>query len=172
MFGADAQQLCRSCKQLQAVSEFNFRRRASNQRYVYCRTCQRAWNRAHYQKNRATYIANAKRHNREYNAANLKRIADYLFEHPCVDCAERDIVVLHFDHRDRGSKRMAIGDLLRYSSWSAIEAEIAKCDVRCANDHARRTAKQFGWRKLALLEQGRQGSNLQTSRFGDERSAN
>ena len=70
---------------------------------------------------------------------------------------------------------MAVSSLLRYASWSALELEIAKCDVRCANDHRRRTAAQFGWRKVALMElirQGRQGSNLQTFRFGDGRSAN
>jgi hypothetical protein len=29
--------------------------------------------------------------------------------------------------------------------WRVIEAEIAKCDVRCANFHRRRSAHSKGW---------------------------
>jgi hypothetical protein len=35
--------------------------------------------------------------------------------------------------------------------WRTIEAEIAKCVVRCANDHRRRTARQFGWYRLLAM---------------------
>ena len=35
---------------------------------------------------------------------------------------------------------------MRYS-WNAILVEIAKCDIRCANCHRRRTASQYGWDK-------------------------
>jgi hypothetical protein len=34
-------------------------------------------------------------------------------------------------------------------SWSTVLTEIAKCDVVCANCHRKRTARQFGWHKLA-----------------------
>jgi hypothetical protein len=58
--------------------------------------------------------------------------------------------VLEFDHHDRATKREDVSRLMAYSSWRRIEAEIAKCDVRCANCHRRRTAHQLGWRKAAL----------------------
>src|SRR5262249_53749567 len=35
-------------------------------------------------------------------------------------------------------------------SWVAVQAEIAKCVVRCANCHHRRTAQQFQWAKLTF----------------------
>ena len=31
-----------------------------------------------------------------------------------------------------------------------VEAEIAKCELRCANCHRRRTAQQFDWPKRRL----------------------
>jgi hypothetical protein len=68
---------------------------------------------------------------------------EYLLSHPCVDCGESDPLVLEFDHRS--GKRAAISDLMRnHASWQVISAEIAKCDVRCANCHKRRTAQIFG----------------------------
>jgi hypothetical protein len=136
------------------------------------------WNRAHYERNRSTYIANAHRNSAVYHADNVRHVIDYLLRHPCIDCGEDDLIVLEFDHRDPSTKRMAVSSLLRYSSWSLIEAEIAKCDVRCANCHRRKTARERDYRKVALAPmaqtltgQGRQGSNLQTFRFGDGRSA-
>jgi hypothetical protein len=66
-----------------------------------------------------------------------------LATHPCVDCGESDPVVLEFDHRDPAAKSFSIGDALGKTwQWEKIAAEIAKCDVRCANCHRRRTARQ------------------------------
>ena len=175
MLTEESERYCCRCGKPKPATEFNFKHRAIGRRHPFCRECQHAWNREHYRRNRATYIATAKRHNLEYIAANMKRIVEYLDLHPCVDCGESDVLVLHFDHRHRADKVMDVSNLIRYGGWPRIAAEIAKCDVRCANCHQRRTARQFGWRKIALatlVRQGRQGSNLQTFRFGDGRSAN
>jgi hypothetical protein len=32
--------------------------------------------------------------------------------------------------------------------WTTVENELAKCQVRCANCHRRRTAVQFDWPNL------------------------
>jgi hypothetical protein len=42
-------------------------------------------------------------------------------------------------------------------AWSKVEAEMTKCDVRCANCHRRRTAAQFDWPKRRWLAQTRVG---------------
>ena len=57
----------------------------------------------------------------------------------CVDCQEVDPVVLHFDHRDPSTKSFNISS--KSVSMERLLAEIAKCDVRCANCHLRKHHK-------------------------------
>jgi hypothetical protein len=60
-------------------------------------------------------------------------------------------VVLEFDHLDRKDKLMEVSKLVRLQRpWQIIFAEINKCQVRCANCHRRKTAREDGW-KLYLL---------------------
>lgn len=67
------------------------------------------------------------------------RIDDYLGTHRCVDCGESALVVLEFDHV-RGQKVGAISWMVSAGyPWAKIAAEIAKCEVRCANCHRRVT---------------------------------
>lgn len=76
---------------------------------------------------------------------NAWRVRQYLEVNPCVDCGESDPVVLEFDHV-RGEKLASISQLLRSTrSWAVVEAEMAKCEVRCANCHRRVTAKRGGF---------------------------
>lgn len=69
----------------------------------------------------------------------------YLIEHPCMNCGEKDILTLEFDHRDPSTKTYTIRKMIEdRRNSSAIAEEIAKCDVLCGNCHRRRTAAQFG----------------------------
>ena len=57
-------------------------------------------------------------------------------------------IVLEFDHlRD---KSFAIGTALTRYGWDKILAEIAKCEVVCANCHRRRTARRRGAIRVLL----------------------
>ena len=70
----------------------------------------------------------------------LKRLAHA----QCADCGLTDPLVLQFDHR--AGKRQDIGWFVSSGSRPSLVAEeLAKCDVRCANCHRRRTAAQLGW---------------------------
>lgn len=72
---------------------------------------------------------------------------DHLKNHPCVDCGENDPVCLEFDHV-QGSKHSDISRMVSSaSSLTMLHAEISKCEVRCANCHRRRTAREQGWYK-------------------------
>lgn len=103
-----------------------------------CRRCRAIYSRAYYVKNRERrlsliYIAHKKR------VQILKRIVeDYKSSHPCVDCGEKDARVLDFDHV-RGRKHMDIVRMVQSGvALSKLQAEISKCEVRCANCHRRR----------------------------------
>ncbi|GAA1417817.1 hypothetical protein GCM10009640_02540 [Agrococcus citreus] len=61
-----------------------------------------------------------------------------------MDCGSTDIRVLEFDHV-RGTKVASVGSMVRRGRGLAvIEAEIAKCDVRCRNCHAIVTIQRRG----------------------------
>jgi hypothetical protein len=114
-------------------------------RRSYCWECCRSYSREHYRKNRATYLARSRRRHRIDRDACRRLAYEYLETHPCVDCGETDLAVLDFDHRDRSTKESTIAALIRKGSVDALAAEIAKCDVRCANDHRRKTARELGY---------------------------
>ena len=54
----------------------------------------------------------------------------------CLRCGEDEPVCLDFHHRNSTEKDFVIGDAVRLGySKKRILAEIAKCDVLCANCH-------------------------------------
>lgn len=135
---------CHRCGQELPVSSFNPRRRVEPDRLKpYCIDCERAYKAERYQANVSEYKSRILAQNRRYARENRARIYMYLLEHPCVDCSEPDPEVLEFDHV-RGTKSAAISQMAAIGTWPRIAEEIAKCDVRCANCHRRKTAKDLG----------------------------
>ncbi len=131
------------CGQLKPLSEFGIKR-ISDAKMFYqtiCKVCQSNRAKVHYAKHKDTYYQR-KKNRRE---ATYRKLKQYLQAHPCVDCQERDFVVLEFDHV-RGEKKLGVAEMAsRGISWAEIEKEIEKCEVRCANCHRRKTAKQLGY---------------------------
>jgi hypothetical protein len=140
------QKVCPGCSATRELGEFNFKNRRTGRRQVYCRECTRRRGREHYLRNTSYYIAKARKRNPIDRRALRARILEYLASHPCVDCGEADPAVLDFDHVEPDCKRIEVARMIgRGHSWAAIQSEISKCVVRCANDHRRRTARQFNW---------------------------
>jgi hypothetical protein len=89
-------------------------------------------------------------------ALKIRRVTEHLTENPCVDCGERDLRTLDFDHRDPALKRLGVAQMVLGGwTWAAVAEEIAKCDVRCANCHRVRTAEAFGWWKQSAEQERR-----------------
>jgi len=92
-----------------------------------------SYDRSRYENDRAKFIAKAQRHYEEKSA-----FIDSLKSHPCLDC-ERSLppVCMDFDHV-RGVKKFKISRMVTCTQ-EVILAEIAKCDLVCANCHRLRT---------------------------------
>jgi hypothetical protein len=148
---------CGRCGKAKPPTEFNWRYKARGRRDNLCRPCRSAYHREHYEANRQRYIDQAAAQKKRLRHERTAYLIAYFETHPCVDCGERDPVVLEFDHlRD---KSFDIGQALSYRNWQSILDEMAKCDVVCANCHSRRTSRRNGTIRVALtqeLESGRE----------------
>jgi hypothetical protein len=139
---------CSRCLLTKSSSNFSYKNKGTGLLNPYCKECNRIYQKQHYILNKAYYSQKRAVNAEKATAANRRNIAHYLRAHPCIDCGEADPVVLEFDHV-RGEKKSTIAEMLRNArKWSAIQEEIEKCEVRCSNCHKRRTARQFGWRKM------------------------
>jgi len=164
--------ICPGCNELRDIEkDFAWKNRAKGIRQRWCKFCQAEANRKHYQNNKQTYINHAHQYYQNNKQAyqqyyqnnkqtyidraarnyedNIQHLYEYLSTHPCVDCGHDDIRVLEFDHI-HGRKKRSISRMLSIDCpWSTIQAEINKCEVRCANCHRIKTNERGGlWRSL------------------------
>lgn len=138
--------ICSRCKREKPLKEFNFKNKALKIRQKSCRNCTRLEVRNHYNNNKQYYLEKAQKRNNENRDIVKKYIWEYLLAHPCVDCGEKDPVVLDFDHQN--NKISSISDIIKNrNSLKMLQKEIKKCVVRCANCHRKKTARDFGWYK-------------------------
>ncbi len=147
--------ICSSCnEERDAEKDFSWEYKHLGIRQSRCKYCQAELGRLHYQKDKQTYKDRSRVRKNRVLIENKTRLRIYLSNHPCVDCGETDIRLLEFDHV-RGQKDGEISDLFRQGfSWSIIEAEIAKCEIRCANCHRIKTFKGSGnWRISQYTQQ-------------------
>lgn len=135
---------CTRCGQTKPAAAFPPRHKGGADLQHWCRACFAALNATYYATHRETEILRLRRNVERNRAENQRRLLEYLSTHPCVDCAEGDPVVLEFDHlRD---KRVEVSVLANSGArWPLVEAEIAKCAVRCANCHRIRTGQRSGF---------------------------
>ncbi len=139
---------CTKCKKEKPISEFNFKIKSIGLRQGQCKECTRLLIKNHYNTNKQYYLLKAKKRNKNLRDEVNNFLCQYLLKNPCVDCGEKDITVLEFDHKGEIPKFKAISHLIRArSSLEMIQKEVSKCEVRCANCHRRKTARDFNWFK-------------------------
>lgn len=174
------EKLCNKCKQAFPLSQFHNNKASKDGKTARCKTCfidinKTAYNseyQATYRKNNPERIAKLKKN--AYRKAQLKRwqdkgyelrngfpilaydkIWELFLENGCMDCDEKNPMVLEFDHlRDKTNNIATITN--RYSYWnSKLAAEIAKCDIVCRNCHVVRTyTRTKSWRYMKAVSQG------------------
>lgn len=125
---------CPRCNQDKSEESFLWKI-PNKKRQPYCRECNRLYQREHYQRNKTTYKAKAKR----YKKTLTDRVNE-LKKKPCTDCKSQfNPWQMDFDHKE--NKEFNISDGLRTKgySWIKLEKELSKCDLVCSNCHRNRT---------------------------------
>ncbi|SRR5258706_16097250 len=136
---------CTICKDDKDLKEFNKNSSRNDGYNNICRKCSNRHSREYYKHNGDRMIKQIGKNNKKRIKENRLKIYEYYLKHPCIDCNEDDPIVLEFDHV-RGKKFKPVSELVGGGySWNFIEKEIQKCDVRCANCHRRKTAKDYNW---------------------------
>ena len=124
---------CSKCKVEKPEESFSTRGRG-----VRRGTCRKCWN-----VQAKTHKKNDPNYGKEYRLRRRMFIINYFTKNPCVDCGETNPVILEFDHLPEvGAKSFDISGGLGGQSIKEIVLEIAKCEVRCANCHRKKTAER------------------------------
>ena len=142
---------CVVCKQEKDIAHFYPTRNRCKQCYAIRRkeyrnknlAKERNWGRESYYRHHDLCKQRKADRSRRIRQINNQLVHDYLLEHPCIDCGEADPRVLEFDHV-RGVKSAPVSQFMEHS-WARLFDEIYKCDVRCANCHARKTHIECGY---------------------------
>ena len=133
--------ICTKCDKEKPLSQYSKKR--EGKLHSWCKGCVSENSKAHYQANKTNYM---KRNTARKEAAR-DYVYNYLLTHPCVDCGEKDLVVLEFDHQ--GNKEYNIHRMIPSGATpQALQKEIDKCEVVCANCHRKRTARSQNWSRL------------------------
>lgn len=147
--------VCSTCKVSKPKRDFYRNKSKKDGRQYSCKQCQKNYH------NNKWYLDNKKKRVKQVYKTKLHRkrvsyrmIIEHYFSKGCVDCGEKDVRVLEFDHV-RGTKRRfknrrgeGVAYLVRCGyAWPSIKKEIDKCEVRCCNCHKLKTFKQFNYLK-------------------------
>lgn len=133
---------CSKCGETKPETEFYWKNRSLGRLRSDCRTCFKRVSAAHYAKNTDYYVGKAKER-KAMQREVLRGVIDNARDRPCSDCENTfPVVVMQFDHV-RGEKDFNVSEA-PYAGYSVerVRAEIAKCDVVCANCHAVRTDRR------------------------------
>lgn len=143
---------CSRCHNRLPVEQFAWSNQAVNRRQSHCRDCQSKDNSQYRRENKNGIDAHNRNRRFRLRRRNQEYVFIYLCSHPCVDCGENNPLVLDFDHV-RGVKLYAVSNLVQTGcKLETLQREIDKCDVRCANCHRIRTAKQLGYYSVLCAE--------------------
>lgn len=95
------------------------------------RAAQAAW----YQKHKAEYTERNRQRRKQVTAL----VTEIKESNPCTDCGQFFLgCQMQFDHIGT-DKIKSVSDTIRYNTLPKVLAELAKCELVCANCHALRT---------------------------------
>lgn len=126
--------ICSKCKISKDLEQFNFRCKTKDVRHGYCRECGKLFTQSNYKRNKRQYL--------DKNLRSVQKRREFVREmknRPCADCGILyPYYVMDFDHREDETKKYLLSEPARMTI-NTMKAEIAKCDLVCANCHRERT---------------------------------
>lgn len=139
----DMKKVCCRCGDEKLIDDFGVNRSRKDGRNPSCKECHRKYTDKHYDENKPAYVEGAMRR----TANKRAKMRDYLNEEkskPCADCKRPyPPYVMDFDHV-RDLKCFEVSASLRLGvSMDRLIAEVAKCDVVCANCHRERSHQRM-----------------------------
>jgi hypothetical protein len=138
---------CNHCGEWKDEEDFSWRYKSLGIRNKACKKCMVEFNRNYYQGEAGErHLQQVKERTDKARAEAKEFVYQFLLTHPCQSCGEADPRVLEFHHREPSRKDMDITHMLSGGySLRRLQAEIAKCDVLCANCHRKVTVEERGW---------------------------
>lgn len=132
--------ICRTCKFWKAPIDFGIRK-STGKYHTQCRRCRSDYDKEYYYKTKLKRLQLKAATQSARREEKKQFIRAYKANIGCQDCGEKDPIVLTFDHTN--GKNYTIANMFNFSIENIIkEIEDCKCEVVCANCHARRTEKR------------------------------
>ena len=89
---------CTKCFLEKPIEEFAWKDRTINKRHAVCKECTAKRSSEWYYENREHHIQNVAANSKSYRDQAREYVYQYLSTHPCVECGEKDPIVLEFHH--------------------------------------------------------------------------
>lgn len=124
--------ICSKCSEDLPLDRFNKNKTKKDGYQYYCKECQAKATKVHYENNKSDYRGRVSTHRVEVR----KMIDDIKSKSSCKICEENHPACLQFHHSDPSVKDFEIGKCRSFSKEKILQ-EIEKCEVLCANCHAK-----------------------------------
>jgi hypothetical protein len=134
-----AMKTCGRCGETKPLDQFHRSQRDGRQ--LWCKACRKEYD-AQYSRRTLARRRERRRHTRPSFIAWYVSLKAFK---PCTDCGQSfHHAAMQWDHLPGYEKVADLGTLSRRHSKAAVLAEIAKCELVCANCHAVRTFLRRG----------------------------
>lgn len=142
---------CTRCLKEFPINSFKIINNKTGKKCSMCLSCIREYNREYYKNHFNENKKQTKNILAKKRIDKVKHyIINYLSQNSCIDCSEKRIEVLEFDHINDDKEFDISYAISRGFSLETIKKEIEKCVVRCANCHRVKTSNQLGWWKSTI----------------------
>ena len=141
---------CPRCGVTKPLSEFSKNPGRKDGVHSFCKACRREYDHERYERIAGRDVPRRPQRSERGRSAWLRSLKE---GKPCMDCGRVfPHQVMQWDHRPGSEKRGEISIDFWGRTRAEVLAEIAKCDLVCANCHAIRTFARSGWALKWLKE--------------------